>query len=320
MCSLLYGLYEGLFDRIYKVPAVSAPNYREIAQSILDKEKPDAAIIVPEVEVLYWAEHPFEIPHIVPPADFAQVAISKESVFEALSPYGLVPRNFTVDAQDLLSDNFQSPLPFPVWIRDGAPGTASAKGAYKAEGYQDLKAWVNLNPGIPKFQISEFLPGGNFGCFCLFKDGKLIKLAQAERIDYIMAKVAVSGITGNTSKGRLLNDSRITEVALKAIDIICSKTDSRMNGLVVVDLKADADGNPKVTEINIRHVAFSSSFAMAGINISEAQLLLALNRDKEIPGEVEMQYPEGNLILRDVDGAPIYIASHKELEYGQCTD
>ncbi len=317
MCNLLYGLYEGVFDRIYKVPAVSDPAYREVAQHILDDERPDAAIIVPEVEVLYWAKHPFDVPHIVPQAAFAELAISKERVFEALSPYGLVPQNAVLSADELLDPAFESPLGYPVWIRDGAPGTASAKGALKATCRDDIQAWVKLNAGIPKFQISEFLPGGNFGCFCLFKDGRLVKLAQAERIEYIMAKVAVSGITGNTSKGRLLNDSRIADTALKAIDIISKATGSVMNGLVVVDMKADADGNPKVTEINIRHVAFSSSFAMAGINISEAQLLLALGRDADVSPDVEKIFPEGNLILRDVDGSPIYIEAHHDIASGQ---
>lgn len=320
MCSLLYGVYEGVFDRIYKVPAVSDENYRNVAEKILDEEKPDAVIVVPEVEVLYWSENHFNVPYIVPPKKFARLVISKERLFEALKGTGLVPINITVPANDLLKKDNSNPLGFPVWIRDGAAGTASAKGAFKATCYEDLRAWVKINKGISQFQLSEFLPGGNYGCFCLFKNGKLIKLAQAERIEYIMAKVAVSGITGNTSKGRLLNDDKIKNTALDAISRICKITGEEMNGLVVVDMKGDNNNNPIITEINIRHVAFSSSFAMAGFNISEYQLLLALNRDSEISEEVEKEFPDGNLILRDVDGAPIYIDHQKKLEIGDFID
>ena len=90
-----------------------------------------------------------------------------------------------------------------------------------------------------------------------------------------------------------------------------------MNGLVVVDLKSDVNNTPKVTEINIRHVAFSSSFANAGFNLSEYHLLCTLERENELTEEIEMVYPKNNRILRDVDGQPIYIPNYKPIEIGQ---
>lgn len=317
MCSILYGVYAGEFNKIYKVPCVSDSKYRQVAQNILDKEKPDAVIVVPEVEVLYWSKHPFTVPHIVPPAHFSELVISKERLFDTLSNTNLVPDYINIASEQIMKPTFENPLGYPVWIRDGAAGTASAKGAFKADTLDELQAWVKINSHTTQFQLSQYLPGRNLGCFCLFKDGKLIKMAQAQRIEYIMAKVAVSGITGNTSKGRLLNEQKIKNVALQAIDLICNKTGEKMNGLVVVDLKEDADGNPIITEINIRHVAFSSSFAMAGQNIAETQLLLALNKDDEISGDVEKQFPAGNLLLRDVDGKPIYIEHEIKLDIGE---
>ena len=317
MCNLLYGVYEGVFDRIYKVPAVADPKYREVIETVLKKEQPDAVIVVPEVEVLYWTEKPFDVPHIVPPRKFSELVISKERLFEALKDTTWVPKHMTISADQAEADDFVNPLGFPVWIRDGAAGTASGKGSFKATCNEDLKAWIKINQGIRQFQLSQFLPGGNYGCFCLFKDGKLIKMAQAERMEYIMAKVAVSGITGNTSKGRLINNEKIKLVALKAIERICNLTQEIMNGLVVVDMKGDEHNNPVITEINIRHVAFSSSFAAAGFNLSEYQLLLALGRDNEVTPEVEMNFPISNLILRDVDGTPVYVPEYKELKIGE---
>jgi carbamoyl-phosphate synthase large subunit len=318
MATTLYSLYEKLFDRIYKVPRVDAPHYRKIVESILEKEKPDAVIVVPEVEVLYWSEHPFDVPHIVPPADFCRLAISKKKVFEALGPYGLVPESYEVKKSDILKDDYESPLGYPVWIRDASAGTASGKGSFKAENLLELQAWANINTGIDEFQLSQYLPGGNYGVFMLFDKGVLRKVALAERIEYIMAKVAVSGITGNTCKGRLLNDETIKGTALKAMDIICKKTGSVISGLCVIDMKADAEGKPYVTEINIRHVAYSSMFAVAGFNIAEAQLLLILGRGDEIEGEVEKIFPKNNLMLRDVDGLPIFVEDYHPIEEGEC--
>lgn len=317
MASTLYGLYEGLFDRIYKVPAVSAPNYREVVDKILNDEKPDAVIVVPEVEVLYWAENPFDVACLLPPAAFCRLAISKKEVFRVLSPYSLVPKSEQVKKSDMFSAGFESPLGYPVWIRDASAGTASGKGSFKAENINELRAWAQINTGINEFQLSQYLPGGNYGVFMIFANGKLLKLAIAERIEYIMAKVAVSGITGNTCKGRLLNDEQIRETALRAIEILCQETHTTMNGLVVCDMKADEKGKPYVTEINIRHVAFSSSFANAGFNISEYQLLVALGREKELSPEIEKIYPKDNLILRDVDGLPIYLEHYTSIKEGE---
>ena len=316
-CSLLYGVYARAFDKLYKVPPVSDSSYEQVTRDILAREKPDAAIIVPEVEVVYWTEHDIGIPCLLPPPKFANLAICKEKVFEALKDTRLVPKHFSVSATEIKKDGFINSLGYPVWIRDGGAGTASAKGAFKAYSHEDLKAWCQINTGIEKFQLAEFLPGNNYGCFCLFKNGKLVKMCQAQRIEYIMAKVAVSGITGNTSKGRLLNDEKIKQVALDVIGRLCKKTGETMNGLVVVDMKCDASGQPVATEINLRHVAFSSMFASAGFNVSEYQLLLALDRDNEISPEVEKIYPVGNYMLRDVDDEPIYVESVHDLNIGE---
>ena len=316
MCTPLYGVYAGDFDRIYKVPAVSDPAYRDVVQKILDEEHPDAVIVVPEVEVLYWSKNPFSTPHLVPPPNFSELVISKERLFDALSGTELVPRYENISSQSIMQPDFDNPLGYPVWIRDGAAGTASAMGAYKAGSLNELQAWVKINHQTTHFQLSQFLPGRNLGCFCLFKEGKLIKMAQAQRINYMMAKVAVSGITGNTSEGKLLNEDKIKTVALSAIKLLCDKTGEKMNGLVVVDMKEDVFGNPIITEINIRHVAFSSSFAMAGHNIAEAQLLLTLGMDNIISKPVQKDYPKGNLMLRDVDGLPIYVENTVNLNIG----
>ena len=48
-----------------------------------------------------------------------------------------------------------------------------------------------------------------------------------------------------------------------------------------------------------------------------ALIFLALDRDNEISPEVEKFFPPYNLILRDVDGAPIYITEEKAFNIGE---
>ena len=313
----LYGLYEGLFDKIYKVPALNDPQYRMVVEKILNNEKPDAVIVVPEVEVLYWAENPFDVPCFLPPRDFCRIAISKKRLFETLESDDLTPKHVEALKKDILKKNYRSPLGYPVWLRDSSDGTASGKGSFKANNLEELQAWATINTGLDRFQISQYLSGGNYGVFCLFEKGILKKLAIVERLEYIMAQIAVSGITGNTSKGCLLNDKTIREIALKAIRVLCKKTGSEMNGMVVVDLKADENGKPYVTEINIRYVSFSSLFAIAGFNLPEYHLLCTLGRGGEMSKNIEMKYPPNNIILREVDGQPIYVPDYRPLQAGE---
>lgn len=314
----LYGFYEKLYDKIYVMPRGFGEEYISLMNKIIEEEKIDAAIIVPEIEVVFWSKYKFKVPYLVPDSRFCDVAISKERLFELLKDTNWIPKSQKFDKALLNDESFVKNIEFPVWIRDASDGTASAKGAFKATCLDDLKAWTMINGNTSHFQISEFLPGKNYGCFCLFKDGKILKMSVAERIDYLMAKVAVSGITGNTCKGKLINNPAVTELALKVIDKVCKHTNTVMNGMVVVDMKADAEGNPRVTEINIRHVAFSSSFANAGFNMAEFHLLCTLGRENELSPELEKIYPENNYILRDVDGLPVYVDNYQPFKVGDC--
>lgn len=317
MCSIMYGVFSKDFERLYKVPAVSDPQYREIVNGILEVEKPDAVMVIPEIEVLYWANRPFDVPHLVPDASFCELAISKRKVFNLLNGTGLVPQSVDISREEAFDDTHNLTIDYPVWIRDASAGTASGKGSFLAKNIKELRAWVEINEGIDNFQISEYCPGGNYGVLCLFEKGKLLKLAIAERLEYIMAKVAVSGITGNTSQGRFLNDEHIRQNALDAIDRVCKATNSTMNGVVVVDMKANKSGEAKVTEINIRYVAYNCCLATAGFNLAEYHLLTALGRSAELSPEQEMVFPERNRFLRDVDGLPIYINDFKPIAIGQ---
>lgn len=320
MCSILYEVYAKDFDRLYKVPGVDDPQYPQIIQDILDKEKPDAVMVLPEVEVLYWAKHPFDVPHVTPPAEFCELAISKRKLFNLLKGTDLVPVSEDLSIEDALDDNYKLPLEFPMWVRDASAGLSSGEGSFKANNKDELRAWVLINTGIDNFQISEFCPGGNYGVLCLFEHGKLLKCAIAERLEYIMAKVAVSRVTGNTGKGRFLNDENIRKRALEAINRVCKATNSMMHGVVVVDMKADAKGVAKVTEINIRNVAYNCLLASAGFNFTEYHLLTILGRSSELTSEVEIQFPKNNMWFRDVDAVPVYVEDYKELQIGNCVE
>ncbi|MCB0486731.1 MAG: hypothetical protein KDC47_11090, partial [Flavobacteriaceae bacterium] len=81
-----------------------------------------------------------------------------------------------------------------------------------------------------------------------------------------------------------------------------------------VDLKEDTHGNPYITEINVRHVAFTQCFAAGGANFAEDTMRL-LDEDPDFDKEFSIYEFENDLIfLRDVDERPILMKEHKLLK------
>ncbi len=314
VCYNRYGIYEGLYDKVYKVPGYNEPEYREIMEKIIAENDIQYAVIIPEPEVLYWSENPFNVRfHKIPPK-FSKAVISKLSLYKLLEGTGLTPR-YQLIPKDIRPEDIK--LDFPLWIRDYSEGTTSGTGSFMPDSFDKLCSWLNINDGVDTFMLSEYLPGRNLACFLLYDNGQLLKYGVAERQTYLMAKVAVSKITGNTNQGKLLNDDKVFEVSRTAVERIAAMTGETMNGVVVVDLKEDANGTPMVTEINIRHVAFTSSFANAGLNFAETQFLILTDQKDKISPEKTLIFPKDNLILRDVDGLPIYLESFSEVKPGE---
>lgn len=312
-----YGIYEGLFDRIYRVPYHSDPNYEEVIHTIQNKERIDLAIVIPEPEVLKWAESKFPIPAVLPPVHFCKICLSKKMLHETLKDSGLIPSFSFINRDELLKGKVNHFPTMAFWLRDCGAGTTSAKAAIKIDNIEDAKAWARLQKNVVEFMASEYLPGRNFACCMLFSKGELLKYACAERINYFMADLLISGISGNTCLGRLVNIDSVKTVAEKAVRIIADYTGEKMEGLVTVDLRENANGKPLVTEINLRHVAFTSAFANAGANMVEAQILAIQGHMREIDRR-ETVFTDNNAFLRDIDGTPIWIPDLKEIEVGSC--
>jgi carbamoyl-phosphate synthase large subunit len=157
---------------------------------------------------------------------------------------------------------------------------------------------------VERFLASEFLPGRNLACKLLYWEGKLLRGACGERVNYIMSKVAPSGITGNTSFGRLLNEKPLVETASKAMDFLFGKLGVERHGFFTIDFKENAQGEPLITEINVRHVAFTQCFAAAGANFADDTVRLLLGEPIDKSFKI-YEFEKDLIFLRDVDSLPI---------------
>lgn len=312
---LSMGLYQhDLFDVSYVVPRATAPDYWEVIQNIVDKEHITMAVILPELEVMEWSKRnetvgvPCKV--LLPSSTMASFLVDKAKMTDILDPLGLVPLSVSFD-RDLedISVVFET-LGDDFWVRSSS-GT-SGLGSLHIDSQAALRNWIQINPGVTHFLASTFLTGRNLACKLLYWEGKLVRSACAERVNYIMSKVAPSGITGNTSFGRLLNEPKLVEVATQAMDKMFAYTGSDKHGFYTVDFKEDSLGKPYITEVNVRHVAFTQCFAAGGANFAADTVQLLSD-----PAAFDMDYrmyefEEGLIFLRDVDSLPI-IMREREL-------
>ena len=314
-----YGFYEGLYDRVYRVSTPADSGYEELVAEICATEAIDAAIVAPEVEVRFWSAREFPVPALLPPPDLVEIAVSKRKLYDALRETGLVPRYSIVSRDDLLARRGLELDGNPVWLRDYSDASSSGIGSLAVTDVEQAYAWAVLNPGIESYMVAEHLPGRNLAAMLLFHDGELLKAACYERLEYFGGHLAPSGITGNISRGRLVNDEQARAVGEQAVRLVAELAGETPHGLLTADLREDGDGALKVTEINVRHVAATSALAAGGANLSEAQLLVTLGRLDEV-GEVVPRFPDDNAILRDIDGEPLWLTGNPELAVGEHVD
>ncbi|HRO48265.1 hypothetical protein [Agriterribacter sp.] len=307
---LAYGLYDkDLFCKAFVVPRADDKCYWDAVNVIIENNAIDAAIILPEAEVLEWSKNHSrlrkEIKLHLPDYRLASELVNKYKLHDLLNGTGYIPDYLKLNPTHFAFDNLTRKLGQSFWVR-GTEGS-SGLGSLKINNQEILAQWITLNPNVSEFIATEYLPGRNMACKLLYFNNELLATASAERVKYIMSKIAPSGITGNTSFGRLLNEPGLVDISINALNIISQKIGTSLNGIFTIDFKEDINGKPKITEVNIRHVAFTSSMAAGGANLPLQTLLRLFDEGSNSSETIHYSFNEDYIFLRDVDGYPIVL-------------
>lgn len=304
-----HGLYESeLYEKNILVPGATNEKYWDTIKAFVQDNDIKYAMIHPEKAALEWSLYKKEggiwpCKTILPDYDLVKVLMDKGAMTTILSDSGLVPKSYVINPKDFDFVKLEEALSYPFWIR--STSGSSGLGSLKVENRESLKNWFTINPNISEFIASTFLPKRNLACKLLYHNGELIRSASGERVNYIMSKVAPSGITGNTSFGRLLNEPSLVKQATSAMDLLFKATNTKKHGFFTADFKEDSTGIPYITEINIRMVAFNYSFALGGANFSE-DILALMSDDQSFDKNYKMyDFEPGTIFLREVDVEPI---------------
>jgi len=305
---MAYGLYEkDLYDKTYLIPPANHKNYWSSIENIIKNHKIDMALVHPEHEVLEWSKRQTQSQDLpckayLPDYKLCEALVDKSKMTKLLEDTDFVPKSFMFDASISKFEKLESTLKYPFWIR--ATAGSSGLGSLKVNNRDSLKNWLNINPKVKNFIASTFLPGRNLAVKLLYYKGSLIRSASAERVNYIMSKVAPSGITGNTSFGRLLNEPDLVQKAVDAMEILFEKLNVEKHGFFTADFKEDKHGQPYITEINVRMVAFNLSFAAAGANFTKDIVDLIYKKDAVNLNYKMYEFEPDTIFLRDVDAMP----------------
>lgn len=306
-----------LLDEYYICPRCDDDDYFPWVENLVRDKKIDYAFVQPETEIVEWGKYYEENDRYPCPVFMGSRLLSeslrdKAIMADLLKYTDYIPKTIKITQDAPKYDEVENQIGFPCWIR-ATQGTGGL-GSLKLEDINSYKSWLFINSEINEFTVSEFLPGRHLANQMLYYDGKYIKGAALECVEYVMANTSPSKVTGNTSFGRFLNEDKINEFCDSCIKYLEEKLGIKAHGILSFDLKEDKNGNLKVTEVNIRHMAYTGVMAEVGFDLIEdtINILEDGNAEKIIIDQYH-KFDKPYIFLRDVDIEPIVLEEKRIL-------
>lgn len=307
-----------LVDECFVAPRCSSLEYFPWIEKLIEKKHINYAFVQPESEIVEWGEY-FDKYGKYPCPTFMgskilSVSLKDKSIMaDLLEGTEFIPKTIKVTQKNPRFVDVEKEIGFPCWIR-ATEGTGGL-GSLRLDDINSYKSWLFINSKIPEFTISEFLTGRHLANQMLYYNGEYVKGAALECVEYVMANAAPSHVTGNTHFGRFLNEDRINEFCDKCIKYLEKKLSVSAHGILSFDLKEDSQGNMKVTEINIRHMAYTGIMAHVGFDLIEDTIkIMEEGNANSIKRDPYHHYEKPYVFLRDVDVEPIVLENEEAFE------
>jgi hypothetical protein len=301
---------DGLVDKTYILPRADDPGYWEAVKELISTEAIDLAFVQPETEVIQWAKYyeengNYPVPVLIPPLSLSESLVDKSIMSDLFEGTAYIPKTLKITQENPKFSSVGKEVGYPNWIR--ATTGSGGLGSLKIEDEDSLRSWLFINPDIKEFTISEFLPGRHLANQMLYINGEYVKGAMLECVEYVMASIVPSKVTGNTSYGRFLNEDNVLDFCHESVEYICRQLNIKPHGVLSFDLKEDSNGLPKITEINVRHMAYTGIMASIGFDLIKDTIELLDSGSESIIREPYYHFDKPYAFLRDVDIEPIIV-------------
>lgn len=312
------GFYmKGLLDESYVAPLCNSEEYFPWLEKLVQEKGIDYAFVQPEREIVEWADYyekngKYPCPTFMGCKALSESLRDKSIMADLLEGTDYIPKTIKVTQSNPRFEDVENIIGFPCWIR-ATEGTGGL-GSLKLDDISSYKSWLFINSDIPEFTVSEFLTGRHLANQMLYYNGEYVKGAALECAEYVMANTAPSRVTGNTRFGRFLNEDAINEFCDSCIKYLEKKVDVQAHGILSFDLKEDKNGKLKVTEVNIRHMAYTGVMAQIGFDLIEDSIRIIEDGNCDKVERDQFHYFDKDYVfLRDVDVEPIIIESESSL-------
>ena len=294
-------------DRNYLVPSTREPELVAALRAIGRREK--GTLVLPttddEVERLSRERTRIGLRVFLPDHDVVEICQDKFALTTALRARGVpAPETYAVGAIDDVPALFkQLGARRRLWCR--ARKGAGSVAATDVETIEQARSWIAYwnemrDVAVADFTLSEYLPGRDFACQSLWKDGALVLIKTTERISYFGGGSAPSGVSSIGAVHKTVREPRLVEIAAAAVRAL----DGRASGAFSVDLKENVAGVPCVTEINVgRFLSGTTIFDVTGKhNMATTFVRIALGQAVAIDDPYDAV--DDYYMTRDLDTLP----------------
>lgn len=309
---------KGLVDEYYICPYCNDAIYFPWIEKLVREKHIDYAFVQPEAEIVEWGQYyedhgQYPTPVFMGSKTLSESLRDKSIMAKLLEGTDFIPKTIKVTQNNPRFDDVKNIIGFPCWIR-ATEGTGGL-GSLRLDDIYSYKSWLFINSKISEFTVSEFLSGRHLANQMLYYNGEYVKGAALECVEYVMANSAPSHVTGNTHFGRFLNENRINKFCDNCIKYLERKMNIQAHGILSFDLKEDSRGAMKVTEINIRHMAYTGVMAHVGFDLIEDTIrIIEDGNSKNVARDPYHHYEKPYIFLRDVDVEPIILENEVILD------
>jgi biotin carboxylase len=293
-------------DRRYLLPSPSHAGFVDALNRLVAAEHIDVAIPGSDADAraLAAAHARLACRVLVPSLATIDVCQDKYTFAERLAARGVpVPETVALETVDDVDAAFARLHHHPrLWCRRRRG--QGALGALLVARPEQARAWIAYwsemrGVDASEFTLAEYLPGRDFAGQALFADGEPILTHVYERLSYLGGAATPAGV-GLATLGKRLSDRRVRELVTAAVRAI----EPCASGVFCFDVREDAAGVPRLTEINAGRFGLSAILLdLAGkTNLAATYVRLAMG--EPVDAVVEPEPGEEWYIVRDYDVAP----------------
>jgi carbamoyl-phosphate synthase large subunit len=299
----------------YLVPPGSHPDHLRVLRTLVERDEIDLLVPTMDADVRRVARgrRAFGRRVFLPKTSVIELCQDKYALTMFLRRRG-VPAPLTYPVRRLadIAGHFRRlAASGTVWcrIRSGHGALGALQVRTPAQARHWIAYWGDMR-GVRAnlFTLSEYLPGRDFSCQSVWRDGSLILTKTFERLAPFAGGPGASSVA---ALAKTVNEPRVAAVCASAIRAV----DPRASGVFCFDVREDARGVPCVTEINAGRFSMSTNlYDLVGKhNMVATYVRLALGAPSNVRDEYDTT--EDYYMVRDLD-TPAAIFHANDLAHG----